>query len=127
MATKISNFSQGATGNASIAGVPFLPTSVEFYVAQKTSTTENFAHYSSGVCNGLTQMAHSIYWDSTGGSTKSFFDRSVHHMNRVAGTLTDIIRAEWVSFDTNGGGDFGFTLHFTAADANYKIYFIARS
>lgn len=126
MATKISNFSVGSTGNKSVTGLTFLPNHIEFVIAQKISTTENFSHYSVGCANGFTQMAHSIFQDGSGGRTESYFNRCLNHINRVGGNLTDIIVATFVSFDNKGGGDYGFTLNFTAADPNYRIYFIAK-
>lgn len=126
MATKISNFSKGSTGNASVTGLTFLPNYIEFWIGQKTNTSETFTHYSTGCANGTSQMAHSIFQDITGGKTESFFNRCINHKNRVSGTITDIITATFVSFDDNGSGDYGFTVNFTAVDANYKIYFIAR-
>lgn len=126
MATKISNFSVGSTGNKTVTGILFMPSSLEFVIAQKTSVNETFAHYSSGSSNGTSQMAHSIFQDASGGKTESYFNRCLNHINRVSGTLTDVVVATFVSFDNNGGGDYGFTLNFTVADPNYKIYFIAR-
>lgn len=125
MEPKISNFSVGSTGNKSVTGLLFLPKSIDFWIAQKTGVTENFVHYSAGSCTSTKQMAHSIFWDSSGGKTCSYFDRCVNHLTRESGVITEKIKATWVSFDDNGGGDFGFTLNFTAADANFKIYFKA--
>lgn len=127
MATKISNFTVGSTGNKSITGLTFLPTELDFWIAQKTGTTESFAHLSVGATNGTSQTAHSMLQDTTGGKTESYFDRCVYHLNRVSGTVSGVLSASFVSFDNNGGGDYGFTLNFTAADSGYKVYFRARS
>lgn len=120
---KIGSFSNGATGNVPVGGCTSLPTYLRFTVCGRSGTNETVTMYSSGFTDGNLNKAFSIYQDSTGSRSRYFNDRCVSHLNRVTGTITEIINASWVSFDNNGGGDFGFTLNFTAANSNYPIIF----
>lgn len=127
MATKISNFTVNATGSTSISGLTFMPNHIDFFVVQKSGTTENFAHYSTGAANGTTQMAHSVFQDTTSGKTQSYFDRCINHKNRLGGVIQDAITATFTSFDDNGGGVYGFTINVTVLnDSPQKVYYIAR-
>jgi hypothetical protein len=127
MATKISNFSVTSTGSKSITGVPFPVAEIEFWLAQKPGTTENFAHISNGFADGTTQMAHCVFQDTTGGKTQSYTDRCVNHKSRIGGVIGDAISATYTSSDDNGGGDYGFTINVTALnDGTQKIYYKAR-
>lgn len=129
MSTKIGNFTVTSTGNKSITGLTFMPNHIDFYMAQKPSTTENFARYASGSANGNNQMAHSIFQDGTGGKTQSYTDRCINHKNRISGSIVDVLTASFVSFDNNGGGVYGFTINVSALDATEasgKIYYVAR-
>lgn len=121
MATKISNFSVTSTGNKSITGIPFLAQRIRFYVAQKPSTAEAFAHFSLGDADGTNQMAHSI-----ADSTQSFFDRCIHHRSKVGGVWQDVLTGSLTSIDDNGGGDYGFTVNIsTLANGPQRVYFVA--
>lgn len=124
MAHTNGTFSQGSNTNTSITGLTFLPNYLRFTISQKLSTTQNFVHFSQGWTNGTNSSCHSIFQDATGSSTKAYTNRCINHLDR-SGTINEIIKATFVSFDTNGGGDFGFTLNFTASDANYQIHFEA--
>jgi len=127
MATKISNFSVLSTGDKAITGLTFMPNHVDFYMAQKSGVTENFAHLSTGSANGVAQMAHSVFQDTTAGKTQSYFDRCINHKSRVSGAITDVLTAAFVSFDDNGSGVYGFTINVSVlADLPQKIYYIAR-
>lgn len=121
MSFKIGSFSNGTTGNVSVGGFTFLPTYLRFTVSSRSATNETFVLYSQGFTDGTLNKSHSIFHDGTGDRTRYYNDRCVSHLLRVTGTLTEIINASFVSFDNNGGGDFGFTLNFTAANANYPI------
>lgn len=121
MATKIGNFSVTSTGSKSVTGIPFLAQRIRFYAAQKSGTSEAFAHLSIGDADGNNQMAHSI-----ADSTQSFFDRCVHHRSKVSGTWQDVLVATFTSVDDNGGGDYGFTINVsTLANGPQKIYYVA--
>lgn len=110
-------FSEGTTGNHSVTGFGFKPAYLRFTISQKLSTTQNFVHLSQGFTDGTSQSCHSIFQDSTSASTRAYTDRCINHLDRVAGVLTETIKATFVSFDASG-----FTLNFTAVDANYQIH-----
>lgn len=127
MATRIGNFTVVSTGTKAITNLTFMPTHIDFYLAQKPSTSEAFTHYSTGSANGMTQMAHSVFQDSSGGRTQSYFDRCINHKSRIGGVIQDAITGTFTSFDDNGSGVFGFTIEITSlADSPQKIYFVAR-
>lgn len=127
MKAEIGTFSTGSTGHVSVTGLTVLPVYLKFTLSGRFNTTETIVQFSTGFTEGTKNKAHSIFQDSTGSRSKAYSDRCINHFQRVAGTITEQIVATWVSFDTNGGGDFGFTLNFTAADSNYQIYFEAYS
>lgn len=124
MEPKISNFTPVSPGNVTISGIPFMPRIIHFYVAQRP-TTDNVSHYSYGCMTSSKQMTHSTFFDSTPpGKTVSSFSKCVSHLNRVSGVITETVSATRVSFNDNGGGDYGFTLNFSAADGT-RVYFVA--
>ena len=125
MSYAIGSFSHGTTGDASIAGLDFMPSGIRFTVGGRYGTTETVVCLSDGFTDGNNQVANSIYQDSTGSRTKSYTNRCINHFKRVSGIITERIVATFVSFDNNGGGDYGFTVNFTVADSNYPIYFEA--
>lgn len=108
---------QGTTGNKSITGVGFQPAYLRFTVSSKSTAETTVAHFSQGFTDGTRQKAHSIIADSTGFASKAYSDRCINHYERVAGVLTEIIKATFVSFDADG-----FTLNFVNASSNYSIY-----
>lgn len=122
MAFKVTSFTRGTTGNCQVTGLTFLPAYLRFTISSRFGTNETLVTFSEGFTDGSLNKAHSIFQDGTGARSRAFTDRCVSHLSRVGGNITEIIKATWVSFDTNGGGDFGFTLNFTAADSNYQIY-----
>ena len=120
---KIGSFSNGSTGNISVTGCTSLPTYLRFTVCGRNATNETTVLYSQGFTDGNLNKAFSIFQDTTGARSRYFNDRCVSHLIRSGANITEIIKASWVSFDDNGGGDFGFTLNFTAANSNYPIVF----
>ncbi len=127
MAVYTSTFTIGSTGSKPISGVPFLPDEVEFYISQKFGTPEDdVAHLSIGYADGTTQHAHSILADSTGNHTRVSKTKCLTHYIRSGGALTKTLEAGFTSFDDNGGGDYGFTINATVANANYQIHYRAR-
>lgn len=121
MSFKIGSFTQGTTGNASIGGFTFLPSYLRFTLSSRSGTNETYVLFSTGFTDGSLNKAHSIFHDGTGDRSRYYTDRCINHLVRSGGNITEKIVATWVSFDNNGGGDFGFTLNFTAADSNYPI------
>ena len=118
-------FSQGSTGNASLTGLTFLPKYLRFTISGRFGTTETVVQFSTGNTDGTNQSAHSIFQDTTSSRSKAYTNRCVNHFQRVSGSITEKLVATFVSFDNNGGGSYGFTLNFTAADSNYQIHFEA--
>lgn len=106
-----------STGNRSLTGLGFQPAYIRLTVAQKNGTSETFIHKSEGFTDGTNQGCTSIFWDSTGGKTVSFTDRVIDHINRVSGTLTDVIVATIVSLDADG-----FTLNFSTTTTSYRVF-----
>lgn len=125
MSVKAGSFSVGSTGNHSVTGLTFLPTNVTFSVGARNGTTETVVQLCRGWTTASNQSFDSIYGDSTGFQSIGGTTKCITHYARVSGTLTLKVEANYVSFDTNGGGDFGFTLNFTAVDSNYTIKYIA--
>jgi len=125
MSFAVGSFSQGTTGNVSVGGLTFLPSYLRFTISSRSGTNETTVMLSTGFTDGTLNKAHSIFQDTTGARTRYFNDRCVSHLARVSGSITEIIKASWVSFDNNGGGDYGFTLNFTAANSSYPITFEA--
>lgn len=107
------------TGNRSYAGFGFQPSYVRFTVSQKNGTTESFVHFSEGFTDGTNQSCHSLFYDggSPAGSTQQYTDRLIDLKARVSGTLTDILVANFVSFDVDG-----VTVNFTAIASGYRVY-----
>lgn len=108
------------TGNKILAGLGFQPSYIRFTLGQKTGTSETFVHQSEGSTDGTNQRCVSVYWDSTGGKSVEFTDRLINHINRVTGTLTDVIKATFVSFDADG-----FTINFNATTTGYHVHYEA--
>lgn len=121
MGYQITSFSRGTTGNASVTGLTFLPAYLRFTISSRSGTNETTVMLSTGFTDGNLNKSHSIFQDTTGARSRYYTDRCVSHLTRVSGSITEKIAASFVSFDNNGGGDYGFTLNFTAADSNYPI------
>lgn len=125
MAYQVGSFSNATTGNVSVSGLTFLPSYIQFEISSRSGTNETTILRSSGFTDGSLNKNHSIFQDATGARSRYYNDRCIGHLARVTGSITEIIKATWVSWDTNGGGVFGFTVNFTAADSNYPITFTA--
>jgi hypothetical protein len=125
MAYAIGSFSEGSTVNHSVTGLSFLPTGVRFQIGGRSGTNETRVQHSVGNMDGANQTCVSIFQDSTGSKTKTYTNRCINHFERVSGTITEKIIATFVSFNNDGGGVYGFTVNFTAADSNYPILFEA--
>jgi len=125
VSVKVGSFTPSATGNVSVSGLSFLPTNVIFSAGPRFNTTETVIKYCRGWMTANNQSYDSLYQDSTGSRSKGGTDKSIVVWDRVSGTITDKVVGTFVSFDNNGGGDFGFTMNFTAADSNYQVRYIA--
>lgn len=109
-----------STGNRPLTGLGFQPTYLRLTLGQKTSTSEAFVHQSEGSTDGTNQRCVAAFWDSTGGKSVEFTNKLVNHINRVSGTLTDVITATIVSLDADG-----FTLNFGATISGYHVHYEA--
>lgn len=121
MSYQVTSFSRGTTGNCSVAGLTFLPAYLRFTISSRSGTNESYVLFSTGFTDGNLNKAHSIFQDTTGARSRYYTDRCISHLVRVTGSITEKIAASFVSFDNNGGGDYGFTVNFSAADSNYPI------
>lgn len=127
MSVKAGSFSPGATGDVVITGLTFLPTELVIRMGNATSADDtSVISRCDGWCTGANQSYDSFFHDSTGVKQGRGTDKTVRYMRRVSGTITDIVVGTFVSFDDNGGGNYGFTLNFTAVNANYQVRYIAR-
>lgn len=125
MAVKRGSFTIGSTGNVQVVGLTFLPTNVDFFMSGRFGTDETREQYSNGGMTSANQNVDALFDDSTGKRSRSFTDRCINLYERVSGNITGKVVATYVSFDSNGGGDFGFTINASAADSNYQVKFKA--
>lgn len=103
-----------STGNQQLSGLTALPQFLILTYSQKNAT-DNVAHFSQGFTDGTVQRVDSTFADTTGAKTVKSTAKVLSHYERVAGTITEVIAASFVSFDNLGGGSYGFTLNFTVA------------
>ena len=108
------------TGNRVLTGLGFQPIYLRLILGQKTGVSESFIHLSDGSSDSVVDRCLSFFWDSTGGKSTEFTDRLINHINRVSGSLTDVIKATLVSFDADG-----FTLNFSATISGYHVHYEA--
>lgn len=121
MSVKRGSFTISATGNVQVVGLTFLPTNVDFFISGKSGGNDADAAFSIGGFTANNQSADA----SIDGRSTGFTNRCIHHYKKVTGTISDALVATKVSFDTNGGGDFGFTVNSTVADVNYTVKYKA--
>lgn len=121
MAVKKGSFTIGSTGNASVVGLAFLPTNVDFYLSGKFGTNDADMSFSVGGFTANNQSADGL----VNGRSRSYTDRCIHHYKKVAGAVTDAVVATKVSFDDNGGGDYGFTVNASVFDTNFQVKYKA--
>lgn len=110
------------TGNRSVTGLGFQPAYLRFTLCQKTGVSETFVHLSEGSTDGTNQRCVSVFQDSTGSKSLESTALCIDHMNRVTGTITDVIKASFISFDADG-----FTLDYTATISGYHVHYEAFS
>lgn len=121
MAVKRGSFTISGTGNTSVIGLSFLPTNVDFFLSGKFGTNDSDVSFSVGGFTASNQSADG----SINGRSRSYTDRCIHHYKKVSGTINDAVVATKVSFDDNGGGDYGFTINASAFDSNYQVKYKA--
>lgn len=125
MAVKAGSFSIGSTGNGGIGSLTFLPTRIFFRMGPATGFTDTAkTSRMDGWCTASNQSYDSVFEDSTGKEQMAGIDKCIRLRYRNGGTMQDRVAASFVSFDTLGGGLYGFTLNFTAADGGYQIRYM---
>lgn len=108
------------TGNKALTGLGFQPSYMRFTLGQKTGTNQTYAHLSEGSTDGTNSQSVSIFQDTTGGQSLETSTLVIDHMDRVSGTIGEIIKATFVSFDANG-----FTLNFSVTVSGYHVHYEA--
>lgn len=103
-------------GNNAFTGIGFQPTWMNLRVSQKNGTTETCNHLCLGSGDGTRSNCSSFYSDATSSTTLDSNTKIISHWERVGGTLTEILAATFVSFDSDG-----FTLNASTASSNYKV------
>lgn len=127
MSVKAGSFTPNATGNLSVDGLTFMPTEVQFSLGAETgSGVTSYISHMRGWTTANNQSYDYIFEDGTGKSCRAGTDKCIRHVKRLSGSITDAVAATFVDFHDNGGGNYGFTLNFTAFDSNYQVRYIAR-
>lgn len=104
------------TGSKSV-NVGFTPAWFRITVGPRVSTTEVSPRTSLGWTDGTNQWCHSTFSDSTGREQIAYSDRIVSQRERVSGTITEVLRANFVSFS-------GTTVNFDVitSPGTYRFY-----
>lgn len=128
MSVKAGSFTP-TTGNISIAGLTFLPEEVLLRAGAATgSTHSDKILYANGWTTANNQsydygFSDGTHWRCQGGTDKCI---RLYKWDTGTSAFIEILAATFVSFDTNGGGDFGFTLNWSAATGQ-QVRYIARN
>lgn len=118
----MSNFYGGMTlastgAPVTISGVGFLPTNLKFTVTSKSGNSANIVHALGWVDETGYEGAHSMFSDASGAESKNFSDRCLYVRDRVSGTITTVVEANFHSFTNDG-----FKLNVTTANPNYQVW-----
>lgn len=108
------------SGNQSYTGLTALPTFLELTVSQEGVGTDAITSFTTGWADGTNQRTDTTYGDTSGGMTAKFTNQILTVYRRVSGTITKVFEASLVSFDNNGGGDYGFTLNQTTSTQSFQ-------
>lgn len=119
-------FSVSSTGNIAIPFIPFPPKKATFVISSTDGGSDTIVMYSSGYAvddgeNDPVQRYDSTFYGNDGRKTHSGDTRCINHVRGLSGTPTDIIKASFISFDTDGFGTYECNLNFTAVDGDYDI------
>jgi hypothetical protein len=103
-----------------------MPEYIELKLGPQTSTTDtSVTGFSHGWATASNQSVDSIYEDSTGREQQASTSNCIMLRKKVSGTMTDRVKASFVSFDEiTPGTTYSFTLNFTTVDANRQIRYI---
>lgn len=119
MANFDSTITLATAGTArNFTGFGFQPTHLTFRVCAKGATSASSAVFTYGTVDVTGYMTcTTTYSDSTGYQSKNYTDRCVSVWERVSGTLTEVLRANFNSFTADG-----FKLDVITQNANYQVF-----
>lgn len=101
-----------------ILGTPSTPQSVDIAVQNKYGVNEGVVrHVSMGHADSSGQRVTSYYKDNSGQDSFDSDSKIISHYERVSGTITEVMAAEFDSFTSNG-----VKLYITKANSDYLIY-----
>lgn len=109
------------TGNQAYAGLTAMPQFLEIILSQEGGAADSVTRYAIGGTDGTLERCDSIYADTTGGDTEKFTNRTIVGKSRVSGNIVKTLEASIVSFDNNGGGDYGFTLDQQTCTQGFQV------
>lgn len=102
----VGSITHSTTGVKSVT-VGFQPVGMRITVGQKDGSTDTTARDAYGVTDGTTSLYRSLFRDGTGGQTVSGNGKLISVLDRVSGTVTEVIK---VTFDS-----------FTATQVKYNV------
>lgn len=106
----------GSTGIKTIA-VGFQPVFARAVVFKNSSGSQTYLHLSQGSGNSTFQHVDTVFHDSTGAKTDGANGKIVSHLERVSGTITEVLAVSIDSFTATE-----IKLNVTTANAGYSIY-----
>ncbi len=121
MAVFTGGFTISGTGSQSYTGVGFQGNDLQLTAGAKGGSA-SVNQFSIGNADGTRQNFVATYSDSTGHKSLRSNNACIVHYERVSGTITEVLRASFTSFDADG-----FTLNVTTANANYTVNATVRS
>lgn len=126
MSVKVGSFTPAFTGNVTVDNLTFLPTNLILRVGNSSSSTITTVARGDGWCTANNQNYDATYVDTANNrmSQKSGTDRTLRVEKWDSGTssMVDALSCTFVDFHDNGGGNYGFTLNFTATDSRQIRY-----
>lgn len=111
----------GSTGSQAYTGVGFQGNDITFRVGAKNGSSSVVQH-AIGTADGTRQNCESVFGDGSGWKSQRTNSYSLIHYERVSGTITEVLKFAFTSFDADG-----FTINVTTASANYTVDVEVRS
>ena len=108
-------FTITGTGTQSYTGVGFQGNDAQFTVGGKSGSS-TVTQSMIGNADGTRQNCVTVFGDGTGHKSTRTNTVCISQWERVAGTITEVLRASLTSFDADG-----FTLNVTTANSNYTV------
>lgn len=103
------------TGSQSYTGVGFQGNDLQLTVGGKSGSS-TVTQFCIGNADGTRQNYVASFGDGTGHKSTRSNSFCILHYERVSGTITEVLKASFTSFDADG-----FTLNVTTANANYSV------